>query len=179
MQATSFPDEDFVDPGIQDMCVVSAGFFKGAKRGRAKRGQIFFRNKSVHFHFFYGTSVDEEWLIPRDSEINALGLHIRYASCCLECCRSFDRCLWCGNNIALDKFSVGPIEEELPLSDEVQAMLNELSQWHDTSLNWDYPPDPGPWNADDYARFDEAAAKLLKSIQQELGEEFEVVYEKL
>src|SRR5450830_11930 len=88
-------------------------------------------------------------------------------------------CLWCGNNIARDKFSVGPIEERIPLSDEVQGMLNELSQWHDTSLNWDYPPDPGPWNADDYARFDEAAAKLLKSIQQELGEEFEVVYEKL
>lgn len=51
-------------------------------------------------------------------------------------------CLWCGNNIARDKFSVGPIEERLPLSNEVQAMLNELSQWHDTSLNWDYPPDP-------------------------------------
>lgn len=47
-------------------------------------------------------------------------------------------------------------------------MLNELSQRHDTSLNWDYPPDPGPWNADDYAGFDEAADKLLKSIQQEL-----------
>ncbi|MCP2053542.1 UNVERIFIED_ORG: hypothetical protein J3D59_003402 [Pseudomonas fluorescens] len=88
-------------------------------------------------------------------------------------------CLWCGNRIARDKFSVGPIEEKLPLSDGVQVMLNELSQWHDTSLNWDYPPDPGPWNADDYARFDEAAEKLLKSIQQELGEEFEVVYEKL
>jgi len=88
-------------------------------------------------------------------------------------------CLWCGNNIARDKFSVGPIEERLPLSNEVQSMLNELSQWHDTALNWDYPPDPGPWNADDYARFDEAAAKLLISIQQELGEEFEVVYEKL
>ena len=56
-------------------------------------------------------------------------------------------------------------------------MLNELSQWHDTSLNWDYPPDPGPWGADDYARFDGSAATLLKSIQQELGEEFEVVYE--
>lgn len=88
-------------------------------------------------------------------------------------------CLWCGNNIARDKFSVGPIERRLPLSNEVQAMLNELSQWHDTSLNWDYPPDPGPWSADDYARFDAAAAKLLKSIQQELGEEFEVMYEKL
>ncbi|SOQ01961.1 hypothetical protein [Pseudomonas syringae] len=88
-------------------------------------------------------------------------------------------CLWCGNNIARDKFSVGPIEERLPLSNEVHAMLNELSQWHDTSLNWDYPPDPGPWSADDYVRFDEAAVKLLKSIQQELGEEFEVVYEKL
>ncbi|GFM86826.1 hypothetical protein PSCICO_22250 [Pseudomonas cichorii] len=88
-------------------------------------------------------------------------------------------CLWCGNDTALDKFSVGPIEEMLPLSDEVQALLNKLSQWHDTSLNWDYPPDPGPWNTDDYARFEEAATKLLRSIQEELGEEFEVVYEKL
>jgi hypothetical protein len=88
-------------------------------------------------------------------------------------------CLWCGNNIAWDKFSIGPIEKRRSLSDEVQAMLNELSQWHDTSLNWDYPLGPGLWSTDEYARFDEAAVKLLKSIQQELGEEFEVMYEKL
>ena len=55
--------------------------------------------------------------------------------------------------------------------------LNELSQWHDTALNWEYPPDPGPWSTDEYAKFEAEALIFLSELQAELGPEYEVVYE--
>jgi hypothetical protein len=85
-------------------------------------------------------------------------------------------CLWCGNDAALDAFDVGHIEDLLPLSAETRERLEELSVWHDTSLDWDDPAGPGPWDADEYARFAQAAAEILERIRKELGPEFEVQY---
>ena len=87
--------------------------------------------------------------------------------------------LWCGNEATLARLSVGPVEDKLPLSTTTRARLSEMTRWHDTALNWDYPPDPGPWEDGEYKRFDDAANSLLAVIQKELGAEFKVVYEKL
>ena len=88
-------------------------------------------------------------------------------------------CLWCSNDVALAKFDVGPIEDHIALSLATRQRLTELTEWHDTSQNWDYPPDPGPWTADEYARFEVAANEILGRIQSELGSDFDVVYEPL
>jgi hypothetical protein len=88
-------------------------------------------------------------------------------------------CLWCGNDTARERFGVGNIEDSLPLSSQTRQRLKELSAWHDQSLNWDYPPDPGPWTAEESERFEAAAREVLERIRCELGDEFEVVYERL
>jgi hypothetical protein len=88
-------------------------------------------------------------------------------------------CLWCGNDDARERFGVGYIEGKLPLSTQTRQRLEELSAWHDQSLNWDYPPLPGPWTPEEYERFDAAAHEILERIRSELGPEFEVVYEPL
>jgi len=88
-------------------------------------------------------------------------------------------CLWCGNDAARKRFDVGPIEGLLALSAETHRRLVELSAWHDESLNWEYPPDPGPWTEEEYERFDAAARATLDRIRSELGTEFEVIYEPL
>ncbi|HYH78759.1 MAG TPA: GyrI-like domain-containing protein [Longimicrobium sp.] len=85
--------------------------------------------------------------------------------------------LWCGNDAALDRFDVGPIEDLLPLSPGTRERLEQLGVWHDQSLNWEYPPDPGPWTPEEEARFHAAATEMLATLQAELGPEFEVVYE--
>ncbi|WP_221033409.1 hypothetical protein, partial [Pseudomonas cichorii] len=87
--------------------------------------------------------------------------------------------LWCGNEAALARFSVGPIEEKLPLSSTTLERLDEMTCLHDRALNWDYPPDPGTWSAAEYIEFDDAAETLLAVIQEELGIGFEVVYERV
>lgn len=88
-------------------------------------------------------------------------------------------CLWTANEAALRAFDVGNIEDQLPLTDETRRRLEELSEWHDTSLNWDYPPDPGPWTPEEEERFERAAAEMLERLRAELGPEFEVVYRRL
>jgi hypothetical protein len=61
---------------------------------------------------------------------------------------------------------VGSIEEKLPLSATTLERLGEMTRWHDTALNWDYPPDPGPWETAEYTEFDDAAEALLAAIQR-------------
>jgi hypothetical protein len=87
--------------------------------------------------------------------------------------------LWCGNDAALDAFDVGHIEDRLPLSPETREHLERLSVWHDTALDWDDPAGPSPWDADEEARFEAAAAEVLERVRAELGPEFEVVYRPL
>jgi hypothetical protein len=88
-------------------------------------------------------------------------------------------CLWCGNDAARDRFGVGPVEEQLPLTLDTRRRLEELSAWHDGALNLDYPPDPSPWSAAERERFEPAAREVLSVVRAELGPEFEVVYQAL
>ena len=87
--------------------------------------------------------------------------------------------LWCGNAAALDAFDVGPIEDRLSLSAETRRRLEELSVWHDTSLDWDDPAGPGPWSPGEYEQFDQAAQEALESVRAELGPDFLVTYTRL
>lgn len=84
--------------------------------------------------------------------------------------------LWCGTDVARATFDVGPIEDRLPLSDALRRELDELGAWHDTSLNREYPPDPGPWADEERARFEAAAMLVLERVREDLGPEFQVVY---
>jgi hypothetical protein len=88
-------------------------------------------------------------------------------------------CLWCGDDATRARFDVGPIEDRLPLSAETRRRLDALTRWHDQSLDWADPRNPGPWSAGERARFDEAAEALRAVIQAELGAELVVVYEPL
>ena len=87
--------------------------------------------------------------------------------------------VWCGNDLALSKFGAGPIEDVLPISDPVRNRLSELTTWHDTALNWEYPPDQSPWSDQERDRFDAAANSMLVELQSELGSSFEVIYKPL
>src|SRR5271163_5028489 len=85
-------------------------------------------------------------------------------------------CLWADNDNARARFDVGGVDYgQLGLSLDTVELANRLCDWHDQSLNRDYPPDPGPWRQDECDRFNAAARDLLERIRRELGEEFEVI----
>ena len=87
-------------------------------------------------------------------------------------------CLWPGNDAARWDFDFGPFDLlepcPLPLSAAVRERCRKLAEWHDTSLNWEYPPDPGQWRQPECDRFNAAAAELLAEIRRELGPAFSV-----
>src|SRR5438132_2929084 len=88
-------------------------------------------------------------------------------------------CLWPGNDAAYRDFAFGPYDLlrpcPLPLSAETLERCRQTAEWYDTSLNWDYPPDPGPWRQSECERFNEAVRHLLATIRAELGGQFEVI----
>lgn len=88
-------------------------------------------------------------------------------------------CLWCLNENAYKAFGVGPVEQNLNLSRETLEQMQKLTNLHDTALNWEYPPDPGPWKKAEYDAFDIAALELLQDLKTQLGSDFRVFYDKL
>ena len=69
---------------------------------------------------------------------------------------------------------VGPMDlDELPISASLRAELDSLAAQYDESLNWDYPPDPGPWREARCARFNADARAALARLRVELGPEVE------
>ena len=54
-----------------------------------------------------------------------------------------------------------------------------MSAWHDDALDWNYPPDPSPWNPAERERFEIAAAEILAVVKSELGPACAVVYDPL
>jgi hypothetical protein len=88
-------------------------------------------------------------------------------------------CLWPENDDAYHAFNLGPYDLHdpcpLPLSDDMLKRCRELGVWHDASLNWEYPPDPGPWRQAECDRFNSAVVELVDDLCRELGSEFEVI----
>ncbi len=86
-------------------------------------------------------------------------------------------CLWSANDAARERFGY-PVEiDNLPLPENTRRRLLYLCYWYDTSIGWDYPPASSPWDAEEKARFDRKAQRLLARVRSELGPSYEVVDE--
>ncbi|MEU5838681.1 hypothetical protein ABZ820_34155 [Streptomyces diacarni] len=69
----------------------------------------------------------------------------------------------------LDSPYGSPCELELlPISRPLRAELAGLCEWYQSSIDWDYPPDPSPWSAEERARFVRRADAALASLREEL-----------
>lgn len=88
-------------------------------------------------------------------------------------------CLWSANEAAYLRYDYPVSLSELQLSEETVRNADRIGAWFDRSLNWDYPPDPGPWRQEECDRFNAATAGLLAGIRQELGSDFEIVDEQV
>lgn len=86
-------------------------------------------------------------------------------------------CLWAADDKTRDIFDCSGIwPEDLPLSQELQKELESLSEEHHTSLNWASPLDPSPWSKEHFDDFWRRARIAHKRLQEELGEDYEIVY---
>src|SRR5689334_4382786 len=63
---------------------------------------------------------------------------------------------------------------ELPVSPDLRTELIDLVAAYDSSLNWEYPPDPGPWREGRCQRFNEAVRAALGRLRAELGPAWQI-----
>lgn len=64
--------------------------------------------------------------------------------------------------------------DALPISPALRDELARLAEWYDTSLNWDYPPDPGPWREPKCRTFNAAVRRAVDQLRAELGGGWEI-----
>jgi len=83
-------------------------------------------------------------------------------------------CLWSSNDAARQKFDYAVNASDLPLPENTQRRLVYLAAWYDTSIDWNYPPDPSPWDEAERQRFNTEAQKWLATLREELGPDFEI-----
>ena len=55
--------------------------------------------------------------------------------------------------------------KEFPIGAALRNELTQLVEWYDTSLNWDYPPDPGPWREPECEAFNAAVRRALDRLR--------------
>ncbi|MER0443560.1 hypothetical protein ABR738_03080 [Streptomyces sp. Edi4] len=68
-----------------------------------------------------------------------------------------------------------PVElDRLPISHDLRDVLYGLIARYDTALNWDYPPDPGPWREAECHHFNEAVRQALSRLRAELGPAWQI-----
>jgi hypothetical protein len=86
-------------------------------------------------------------------------------------------CVW-GNDVNIpEENGCGLPIEKLPLSKELLAHLNELMGEFETSIDWDYPPNPSPWTTEQRIDFLNRATAAYERLKTELGEDYEVINE--
>ncbi|MFS2002023.1 hypothetical protein ACEN9F_00225 [Duganella sp. CT11-25] len=83
-------------------------------------------------------------------------------------------CLWSENELAIDKFGYAVELDSLEISSALKSQAEELIVRFDTSIGWNYPSDPSPWSDKERQRFETDSASLLQSLQECLGDVFEI-----
>ena len=82
--------------------------------------------------------------------------------------------LWAGNAAARERFGHSIDAADLPVSQSTWRYVHYLCAWYDTSLDWSYLPNPGPWPPEETARFQAAVARFIPALRNELGPSFVV-----
>jgi len=65
--------------------------------------------------------------------------------------------------------------EQLPVSRALREAVLDLVVRYDSSLNWDYPPDPGPWREAQCCRFNDDARQVLRRLRDELAPDWQII----
>ena len=62
----------------------------------------------------------------------------------------------------------------LPISAELHDELERLLDEYDTSLDWDYPSAPTPWDEQQCRTFNAAARRAIDRLRAELGADWRI-----
>lgn len=84
--------------------------------------------------------------------------------------------LWSADERTRDHFGFGPVNHKIAMSDDIRKRGDQLAMWFQDSLNWGYPPDPGPWRQEECDRFKQAARAFYQDLVNDIGDRFDIIY---
>ncbi|MGH3877516.1 MAG: hypothetical protein ACRDSK_10835 [Actinophytocola sp.] len=85
--------------------------------------------------------------------------------------------LWATDEAARELYPGYAIDLELlPVSRTLRDELLALVGDYDSSMNWDYPPDPGPWREPRCREFNAAVRRAVARLRDELGPEWRIEF---
>lgn len=84
-------------------------------------------------------------------------------------------CLWSINDKAKARFGYAINNCDLPITKDLINELDNLEMLYIGYLDWEYPPNPSPWTAQEKADFRARADIAYEKLINELGEKFVVI----
>ena len=86
-------------------------------------------------------------------------------------------CLWAVNDATRGRYGYPIDHHDLGLPADLVDEIDRLEAWRNTALNWNYPPDPGPWRESECEAFNAAVVATFDELQEALGPQWELIYE--
>jgi hypothetical protein len=99
-------------------------------------------------------------------------------------------CLWPGNDASFKKFGTGCLDAEIldlngkviqnariKLPDDLKQSILYLDSLYSESLNWNDPVGTSLWNKDQWDNFYKQTGDLHSKISEQLGDDYEVIFE--
>ncbi len=86
-------------------------------------------------------------------------------------------CLWSADDHTKAEYDYPVDHRRLHLPENTFRALQHLIAWFDTSVDWEYPPNPGPWTPEEADRFSAYKASILALVRTQLGTDYEIVDE--
>lgn len=83
-------------------------------------------------------------------------------------------CLWADDERTTKKFGYAIPCDALPISKELIQELTYLEKEFQTSLDWEYPPNPSPWSEEQRQIFEKRTKKAYEKLVIELRECFDI-----
>ena len=92
-------------------------------------------------------------------------------------------CLWPADEATINQIDFGPYDlldnNVLALPEALISECRRLAAWHNQSLNWEHPPDPGPWRQQECDTFNSSSRELFKKLEAELKSSAELIYKQV
>jgi hypothetical protein len=87
-------------------------------------------------------------------------------------------CLWSNDAITDATFGCAVDLDSVPITPLLRERGEALMARFDTSIDWNYPPDPSPWSTQERARFEADSDDFLGALRSSLSGKFVITQRK-
>jgi hypothetical protein len=85
--------------------------------------------------------------------------------------------LWANDDRTAKEIDYGPINDYIPMPDDLRQRGDVLSDWYQSALNWSDPRIYPIWKQEECDRFRKEVRAFFQDLVAAIGDQYEIVYE--